>query len=235
MNYAVERKIRNMSIDIHKIPMGACQSYIIRGEGAVMIDSGTPKKKDAFIKGIESASINPESINLLILTHGHWDHIGSAREIKELTGASIAMHKNDQKWLEKAQKPLPPGVTLWGKIFIRLLAPFMPFIHIPPVNVDIALGDEDFSLHDYGVPGKIVHTPGHSPGSVSVLLDTGDVFVGDSAMNAFPMRLSPGLPIFAENLQELKDSWQSLLNRGAKMVYPAHGKPFPAEIMQKCC
>ena len=58
------------------------------------------------------------------------------------------------------------------------------------------------SLAGYGIPGKIIYTPGHSMGSVSVLLDNGEAFVGDLAMNEFPLRLSPGLPIFAEDMEK---------------------------------
>jgi glyoxylase-like metal-dependent hydrolase (beta-lactamase superfamily II) len=51
-------------------------------------------------------------------------------------------------------------------------------------------------------------------------------------MNMFPFRLTPGLPIFAENLQQAKESWKLLLDKGAKTVYPAHGKPFAAEAFR---
>jgi glyoxylase-like metal-dependent hydrolase (beta-lactamase superfamily II) len=113
------------------------------------------------------------------------------------------------------------------------MARFIPLVHIPSTDVDIILENEEFSLFDFGIPGKVIHTPGHSSGSVSVLLETGDVFVGDLAMNGFPLRLSPGLPIFAEDLQEVKDSWKLLLDKGARMVYPAHGRSFSAEIIRK--
>ena len=77
----------------------------------------------------------------------------------------------------------------------------------------------------------MIHTPGHSWGSVSVLLDSGEAFVGDLAMNMFPMRLKPGLPIFGDDVQVVKNSWRKLLDMGAKTVYPAHGKPFPVETL----
>ena len=68
---------------------------------------------------------------------------------------------------------------------------------------------------------------------MSVLLDTGEAFVGDLAMNKFPLRFSPGLPIFAEDQAAVVESWRSLLDQGATTVYPAHGKPFPAEVIRK--
>lgn len=222
-----------MRIDIHPIPLGPDRCYVIKDKGVIMIDSGTPNKGKKFIKRIKKVSIRPTDIKLIILTHGHWDHIGSAKDIKEITGAKIAMHQLEKDWLEKSLKPLPPGVTRWGRTFAKIMAIFMPLIHIPSTDIDILLGDEEFSLSEFGISGKVVHTPGHSSGSVSVLLETGDVFVGDLAMNGFPLRLSPGLPIFAENLQKVKDSWKLLLDMGAKNIYPAHGKPFSAEIMRK--
>jgi len=198
-----------------------------------MIDSGTPNKGKNFVKSLKKLSIKPEDIKLVILTHGHWDHIGSAKEIKEITGAKIAMHQLEKDCLEKSLMLVPPAVNRWGHIFAWIMSRFMPLVHIPSTDVDIILGDENFSLVEFGIPGKVIHTPGHSSGSVSALLETGDAFVGDLAMNGFPLRLGPGLPIFADDIQKVKESWKLLLDMGAKMIYPAHGNPFSAEIMRK--
>jgi glyoxylase-like metal-dependent hydrolase (beta-lactamase superfamily II) len=111
------------------------------------------------------------------------------------------------------------------------MALFTPFIHVPATHVDIILGEEAFSLAEFGIAGKVISTPGHSPGSVSVVLDTGDAFVGDLAMNAFPMCLRPSLPIFAEDMQKVKESWKLIFDCGVKTIYPAHGNPFSAEMM----
>ncbi len=222
-----------MSVSIYPIMLGFDHCYIIRDKGTIMIDGGAPKKLKEFTKAIEEISIKPEDIKLVILTHGHWDHIGSAKEIKEITGAKIAMHQLEKDCLEKSLMLVPPAVNRWGHIFAWIMSRFMPLVHIPSTDVEIILEDEEFSLADFGIPGKVIHTPGHSSGSVSVLLETGDVFVGDLAMNGFPLRLGPGLPIFADDLQKVKESWKMLLDRGAKMIYPAHGNPFSAEIIRK--
>jgi glyoxylase-like metal-dependent hydrolase (beta-lactamase superfamily II) len=222
-----------MSVNIYPISMGVAQCFVIQDKGVIMIDVGAPGKIKLFLKSIERLGIKPNDIKLIIPTHGHWDHIGSAKDIKEITGARIAMHRQEKEWLEKAQKHIPPAVALWGHIISKTLGFLLPLIHFPAAKVDIILRDEDFSLTEFGISGKIIYTPGHSPGSVSVLLDTGDAFVGDLAMNSFPLRLSPGLPIFAENIQEVKNSLKLLLDKGATKIYPAHGKSFSAELIRK--
>jgi hydroxyacylglutathione hydrolase len=221
-----------MSVNIHPIKLGVDHCYIIQGEGTIMIDAGSPRQATRFRKTMARLGIDPRSIRLIVVTHGHWDHIGSARDIQEITGAKIGMHYREKDWLEQSLKPLPPAVTTWGSIFKMTMSVFLPLVNFPPARVDVVLGDEGLSLADHGIPGKIIYTPGHSMGSISVLLNTGDAFVGDLAMNEFPLRLSPGFPIFAEDMQKVRESWRLLLDQGAKTVYPAHGKPFAADIMR---
>lgn len=143
------------------------------------------------------------------------------------------MHHKDMHHLVKERPTIPPGLNLPGKIASTMLKVVSPFIHVPAFEVDIVAGDGELPLSDYGIPGRTIYTPGHSWGSLSVLLDSGEVFVGDLAMNLFPVRLKPNLPRFGENIQLIKNSWKKLLDSGAETVYPAHGNPFPAHIIHK--
>ena len=95
------------------------------------------------------------------------------------------------------------------------------------------LRDEGLSLAEYGIPGKVIHTPGHTPGSVSVLLETGEAFVGCMAHNIRMFTLRPNLPIYAENIEQIKVGWKVLIDEGVKMIYPGHGKAFPVEKIKK--
>jgi hydroxyacylglutathione hydrolase len=222
-----------MSTQIHNIKLGFDQCYLIGDKDWIMIDAGQVNKKKEFLKKLAVLGIKPEQIKLVIITHGHWDHIGSAKDIKEITRAKIAMHENEKEWLEKSIIILPPGVTLWGKIISKIMLLFSPLIKIPCAKVDIVLGNKSVSLNEYGIAGFLEYTPGHSSGSVTVMLETGEAFVGDLLMNRLPLRMSPGLPIFAEDLSKVKQSLELLLEKGVRKIYPAHGKPFSADIIHK--
>jgi len=211
---------------IHTIHMGFDQAYLVVDEGVILIDGGAPGKIAALEKELARVDVAPTDIRLIVITHGHWDHIGSARAIRELTGAEIAMHGSDAYLLEEGIVRLSPGISPWGRLFVKAHQLFLPFIKIEPCDVDIRIGDEGMDLGEYGIPGKVVHTPGHSHGSLSVLLGTGQAFVGDLAMNRLPLRASPGLPIFAVDEKQVRDSWQKLIAAGATEFWPAHGKPF---------
>jgi glyoxylase-like metal-dependent hydrolase (beta-lactamase superfamily II) len=222
-----------MTVEITPVALGFCQCYVLKARGVVAVDAGAPNKGRHFARALERASIAPEQVRLIVMTHGHWDHVGSAGQLKQLTGAKLALHEREVGWLEKGLTPLPPGVTAWGRAFIGVHKLFMPLIEVPPTKVDVVLQDDGISLLDFGIPGRVIHTPGHSSGSVSILLDTGEAFVGDLAMNRFPLRLSPGLPIFAEDAGAVVGSWKKLLELGVTTVYPAHGEPFHADVIRK--
>ncbi len=216
---------------IYTLRLGINRCYIIKGKHAIMVDGGPPNSINNFLKQLAATGIEPKEIRMIVLTHGDFDHTGSAKAIKEATGAKVAIHENDCKLLEEGRFNWPPGVTLWGVSSRFVVKPFVKLIKIHTLKPDIILNDEDYPIDEYIPGGKIIHTPGHTSGSVSILLQTGEAFVGCMAHNGFPFRSSPGLPIFAEDIEQIKDNWNNLLKRGAKMIYPGHGNPFTIDKM----
>jgi len=218
---------------IVSIPLGFDTCYVLESDGVIALDAGEPKRGQAFAAGLARAGIPPERVQLILLTHAHWDHMGSAADLKRITGAPLAVHEREASWVENGNPPLPPGVTTWGRMFMAIHKLLMPLINVPPAQVDRRLCDATISLKEFGIPGVVVHTPGHSPGSVSIVLDTGEAFVGDLAMNRMPLRLTPGLPIFADDMDEVVRSWRRLFELDIATIYPAHGRPFPADVMRR--
>lgn len=128
---------------------------------------------------------------------------------------------------------IPKGVNITGKITQPILFSVFRKISFPKFSPDILISDKPYSLSKYGINGNIIHTPGHTFGSISVILDSGEAFVGCMAHNGFPFRRHPGLPIYAQDIEEIKKCWKVLIDGGVKMIYPGHGKPFPVEVMKK--
>jgi hydroxyacylglutathione hydrolase len=221
-----------MTLHIHTINLGVVNCYLLQGEKIILIDTGIPGQKIFIIRKLKKTIVPPDKLELVLLTHGHIDHFGNAKSIQDLTGAKIAIHHLEKNWLEDGRSPVPPGRTHLGKI-VNWVGSGLPQVSIKPTCADILIGDEGMSLQEYGIRGKIIHTPGHTRGSVSLLLETGDAFVGDLAMSARFMRFRPGLSIFADDPNLALSSLTKLLNMGAKTIYPAHGKPFPADVFRK--
>ena len=222
-----------MTATIRAIPVGFDNVYVVRDERVMLVDGGEPGKFASLARALSKASVAPAEIGLIVATHGHWDHIGCLAEMKQYTGAPLAMHAADRASIEAPKPVMPPGVTPWGRFVSALLtATVIPRLNIPAARVDVGVPDEGLSLEPYGVRGRVLHTPGHTPGSVSIVLASGDAIVGDLAMNRIPLRLSPGLPIFADDMAQVKRSIEKVLAAGAKTIYPAHGKPFPADVLR---
>jgi len=222
-----------MSSDIFSLKLGLNSCYLIRGKTTIMVDGGMPNKIGVFRRKLRRLYIHPEEIRLIVLTHSHFDHAGSAKAISELTGAKIVIHESERSFLENSEFAMIKGVNLYGKITLAIFGPFFKRISFPKVKADIIISEKVYPLYEYGIDGKIFHTPGHTQGSLSVLLDTGEAFVGCLAHDGLPFRLIPGTPIYAQNTDQIKESWRLLIDKGAKIIFPGHGNPFPVEIIKK--
>ncbi len=219
--------------EIINIPMGTSNAYLIKNDDNIaLVDAGNASKTKRIVKKLTSLSLSPEDIQLIILTHTHYDHVGSLKEIKQISGAKVVVHENERQYLQNGSTPLPNG-TMWFSKFIIRIINILPrgIDNYSPVKAEITF-TEKFDLNPFGIDAYILHTPGHTLGSSCVIVNgkTKKAIVGDTLFGIFKNTV---FPPFADNPKLLLKSWNKLLNTEAQIFYPGHGKAFNREKMFK--
>ena len=153
-----------MSLEIfahHVVGALGCNCYVVGDpdtKEAVVIDPGDDA--DAIARSLAEKSV---TVKAIVATHAHFDHVLAAERLRELTGAPFYMHDDDKpilSWLEES-----------GRLFLGVELG-------PPPEVDSSAREGE-RLVAGGVQLEIVHTPGHSPGSISLVGETA-LFSGDT-------------------------------------------------------
>lgn len=207
-----------MSVRIHPIYSGMAWCYLVEGDGGViLIDAGAPRKEELIFGRLQE--IGRKDLTLIYITHTHLDHYGSAAAVRHATGAAIAVHEADAGAMARGETPLG-SVRLWGHV-VKALLPIAPKHLRPPATVADVVVHEGDRLDEFGVAAEVFHTPGHTPGSTSLLVDGCHLFVGDLVSNmVWP---HPQL-LYADDWQELRASIRRLQGLAPEWVYTGHGK-----------
>lgn len=208
------------------IRLGVTMTYLlpILDHGYIMIDAGEPGMGKRLIKALGRHRIDPRNIRLIIITHAHYDHVGSLAEILNWCQCPVLIHPLENEILQKGQILIPPGTTTFGKAMSRVGSLLKPFMGYTPGRGDI-LVESPFNLDSFGIDGQVLPTPGHTDGSLSVVLKSGEAFVGDLAMNFLG---ADNFPIFGNSIVKLNQSRELIRSVGTHTIYPAHGRRFSA-------
>lgn len=201
------------------IKFGHVNIYLIRTErGHVLVDAGMPNSEEKLDNAFQEAGVDPQRVELIIATHGHLDHIGSIAHAQRTTGGKVLCHRSFSERLANGEiEPAAPR-NLRGRVmnFMTGLAGF----EYEGIEPDLLM-DEEFDLADYGLAGKVIHTPGHSPSSVSILLDNGEALIGDLVRDESSGKV--GLGMFYEDKQVLLESLEKVAAHEPRIIYLSHG------------
>ena len=193
-------------------------SYLIdTTAGLVLVDAGMPGSSEKIISYMQKEGLKPEDLKYIVLTHSDVDHVGGVADLKAKTGAKIAIHQADADVLA-GEKPDERIKGVRGLIFKILFK----FIKLTPVVPDTFLKDGD-TIGDL----LVIHTPGHTLGSISLfdsqrgILFSGDALLGDKQGNIKPPRPALALDIDQANL-----SAEKLKALNFNILLPGHGQPW---------
>lgn len=200
--------------------------FLIVDRRLTLIDTGFRGRSAHILKEIQRLGYSPTDIANIIITHHHADHTGSLAVLKEVTGAKVFAHAADAAYIDgRLAQPGPVRPEWLGET----LAPLHKLWETVPVAVDIMIGDDDELPILTGI--KILHTPGHTPGSISLYLPgEGLLIVGDVLSNTYGLTL-PSKAFTVDMTREVK-SIKRLASLEFDMVCFGHGLPIKRKARQ---
>ena len=172
------------------------------GRNRLLVDLGWPGMAGALFANLDRMGVPLDELRYGLATHYHIDHAGAAEDLKRRGVPLLVMQE---------QVHAIPLMKQWTK-------PADNYTEISTRdNVVISCAESRSFLAAIGIAGEIVHTPGHSDDSVSLVLDTGVAFTGDLTMES---------RVASEDAAKVAGSWQLLRNRGVTTIHAGHGPPF---------
>lgn len=214
------------------IQLSLSNAYLIIEQGAVLVDSGSAGDFRKIARTLADHQLDGKDLKLILHTHGHSDHAGSSAALRKLLTVPLAVHRRDADMLSAGRNRALINPT---RLEARLLAAFInrPF---EPCQPDILI-ENGMDLTAYGIEGQVILTPGHTHGSLTVLLKDGSAISGDLFMSGtLGGRLRPSRPYwhyFYEDLAQAQNSLKNLTAMGAVKFYPGHGAALEASVVRR--
>jgi glyoxylase-like metal-dependent hydrolase (beta-lactamase superfamily II) len=217
--------------DLHRIGSDVVNVYLVEdAAGVTIVDAGLPGQWRELERELTQIGRSLDEVRGIVLTHGDTDHIGFAERLRQQKGIGVRVHELDAARARGEVKKPNAG---WGPIKVRPLVKFLWYsarhggFRIPPVREVITFADGDV-LDLPGSP-RIIHVPGHTPGSVAVhvpavnalfvgdAMTTGNVLTGESGPRPAPFTLDPEAALASlAKLEAVPATW----------VLPGHGAPW---------
>lgn len=220
---------------IRTIKLRLSNAYIIHARPdrpPILVDTGSEGELPKIEAALADLGYALRDIALILHTHIHSDHVGSTAALLEEADVPVAFHAADQPFADRGDNGLLTGTTWRG----RMMARFFQVTSFSPPHASFYVED-GMRLDEYGVAGQVVHTPGHTAGSVSLVLDSGAAIIGDLLMGGFmggnllPDR--PNLHYFADELSAVRPSLERILALPVQTCYVGHGGPLKADDIRQ--
>jgi glyoxylase-like metal-dependent hydrolase (beta-lactamase superfamily II) len=219
---------------IRRIGTGLINVYLVEEAGAVtIIDAGAPGYWGDLPGELAAMGRSLDDVRAVVLTHGHTDHIGFAERIRADRGVPVRVHELDAALARGETK----NSAAWGKIRFRSMLSFLVYgarkgmLRIPPIKEVVTYGD-GATLDVPGAP-RVIHLPGHSPGSAALHMTAhGVLFIGDAiaTRNVMTGDTGPRIAPFTADRAQALASLGRLEDVEAGLVLPGHGDPWTGGV-----
>lgn len=218
-------RVERLSDRIWRIPIVpiGLNGFLVEGSaGLILVDPGASLTYRRVVRGIEQAGHSAADVSTIVVTHAHMDHAGALSRLKAISGARVFAHAAERDFI--ASGKAPPGdpstrLSRWGGAL-----PFSGF-RACPIDEELADGDRLGPL-------TVVHTPGHTPGHISLIdQDAGVMLTGDAVINLGKVRYP--LTAFCSDLASVRSSAARLSGIDVAVAAFAHGRPVRERVGER--
>lgn len=218
------------TITVSPVPIFNVRVFLIRVEQRViLIDAGIPFTEGRLYQALRNREIDPSQIDSILLTHGHLDHIGCLANLKAISGAAVVCHHSLESILTSGKyEEAIPQAGAWKSLNGPISALLGSGLRKVTPSVVV---DDELDLTRFGIPGVMIHTPGHSPGSCSILLEEGICFLGDLLREVSPGKFDTGL--FYHDRNQIIDSLMRVSDHDPEIIYLSHGRTMSGEDLRQ--
>jgi hydroxyacylglutathione hydrolase len=201
--------------NLHMIDGINANSYLLLGDQITLIDTGMPGNHEKIFNYLQNMlKSKPEDIKIIVITHHHVDHTGSLYELKKATNANVAVYKDEAGYISGKK---PASGPVYMRIGNRIMTFFTSYRNVEP---DIILKEDDV-VEGY----RVIHTPGHTPGSISLYNpDNRVIIVGDTLRFNGEKVMGPPT-MLVEDSEALKRSVEKISKLDCEVMLSGHGKP----------
>ncbi len=196
--------------------------YVLDMGKIVLVDTGTRRAEPLIRQGLKEIGKDAEDIAVLLLTHHHADHIGTAGVWKRTSRAQVDLHGLDVPVAARRAKRRAHGTRTSMKVVAAFMGFFSPVLRVAPLETDRVLEGGE-TLDVLGWPVEVIHAPGHTLGSCAFYAWQADILFAGDAVNG--RRGQPEPPIVAEDVAAAFATYRKLTDLRAGVLLPGHGSP----------
>jgi glyoxylase-like metal-dependent hydrolase (beta-lactamase superfamily II) len=215
-------RLQRIADHVYRIEDRFVNLYVLDLERIVLVDTGTKSAEPLVRSSLHEIGKDVEDIAILLLTHHHLDHVGTAGLWKREAQAQVDLHRIDAPVAAHQVRRRAHGVGARAKTLSLFMGLFTRLMSAEPVTTDRVLeGGETLDI--FGWPVEVIHAPGHTLGSCAFYAQSAGVLFAGDAVNGRRGRAEP--PIFVEDAEAAVDSFRKLTDLNADILLPGHGTP----------
>lgn len=201
---------------------------VSRGGKHLLVDTSPARRWKKLDRRLRRLGV--ARLEALILTHAHYDHAGGAARLRDKYRALVFIHREEAAFLAGGESPPIGGTTVATRFLVeRLAGGFGRFAVYDSCRPDV-LVEGEMRLDDRGFGARLLPTPGHTPGSMSLIVDEEIALVGDAMFGIFPGSI---VPPFAADAGRMIESWGRLLDSPCRLYLPSHGSANSRRLVRR--